>query len=485
MSISRRDFLKTGSMGVAMSFLSPGLFTKDMFAAGTPRKVLVVLQLGGGNDSVNTFIPYADARYRTLRPTLAIPDANIVKLDGSMGMHPALGRLKPHWDAGKFTFVSNVGFPTLDRSHFRCTDVWSTADETSTALRNPTGWLGKYADTHLSSGNPSVLTNVAIGGRNPMGIQADQVLPIAISSQASFDVVVDNNADRTPFTDSLRTLYDLPRTQLDPEFIRSQGKDTFEAIDLFKTIPGPSTTVLYPNNGLSNAFKLAAQIIAGNLGTHAIWISTGGYDTHSQQGNAHNNLLSGVADALFNFQADLVARGIADNVLVMAWSEFGRRLQENASQGTDHGKAGTMFLLGNAVKGGAYYGTPPDLSNLPGGDLATEIDFRAVYGTIIKDFFGKDPDPVLGRTYENLGFLQPVVIGCDTKYGDLNEDLRVDTVDSVILSNHLVGNLPQGTAPYTAAPTYADLDESGRVDVADLVILNNHLVGNIPCLPKQ
>ncbi len=169
----------------------------------------------------------------------------------------------------------------------------------------------------------------------------------------------------------------------------------------------------------------------------------------------------------------------------MAWSEFGRRLQENASLGTDHGKAGTMFLMGNAVKGGAFYGTAPNLSNLPGGDLATEIDFRAVYGTIIKDWFGKDPQPVLNGTYENLGFLQPVVIGCDSKYGDLNQDGRVDTVDSVILSNHLVGNLPQGTAPFTAPATYADLDESGRVDVADLVILNNHLVGNIPCLPKQ
>ncbi|MEO8218251.1 MAG: DUF1501 domain-containing protein, partial [Acidobacteriota bacterium] len=190
------------------------------------------------------------------------------------------------------------------------------------------------------------------------------------------------------------------------EDIRDQGAEAFNAIDLLKTIPPASTSVTYPSSALGNAFKLAAQLAAGNVGTHAIWIKTSGFDTHSQQVNTHADLWTDVSDSLSAFDKDISNRNVADRVMVMGWSEFGRRVQENASLGTDHGKAGTVFLMGQQVKGGTFYGDVPDLGNLDQGDLRTEIDFRAIYSTIISDWFGQDPLPVLNASYANLGFVE-------------------------------------------------------------------------------
>jgi uncharacterized protein (DUF1501 family) len=407
MATTRREFLRRSAMGVSVSFLAPELFVRSAFADGSlPQRILVVLQLDGGNDSVNTFIPYADDKYRSLRPTLAIPDASIVKLDDRMGLHPNLAKLKPLYDARKFAWINNVGFPTLDRSHFRCRDVWQTADDSyGQVQRGVTGWLGRYADTYLAAGHTS-LTTVSIGSNNALGVVADEVLPVAVASAESFDVLTDNRYpnDRAPYVSSIRTIYGYSLNG-DAESIRAQGQDTFGAIDLIKTIPPASTTAGYANNSLARGFQLAAQLAAGNVGTHAIWIRIGGFDTHNAQAEDHNILLTTVADALTAFDADLNARGIADRVLVLAWSEFGRRVLENASAGTDHGKAGTVFVMGNAVRGGTFYGDVPNLSNLDQGDLRTQVDFRAVYATVIRDWFGNDPLPVLNAPYENLGFI--------------------------------------------------------------------------------
>ena len=409
MATTRRDFLRAGAMGVSVSFLAPHLLTRSAFGGGfSSGKILVVLQLDGGNDGVNTFIPYSDSRYRSLRPGLAIPDGNILKVDDRFGFHPSMTRLRELYESRKMAFINNVGFPTLDRSHFRCRDVWQTADDSyGHVQRGVTGWLGRYADLYLDQ-NDSALTTVAIGYRNALGLTADEVVPAAVASADSFDVLTDNRypADREPWVSTLEVIYGQGRDGGDSELIRNQGGETFAAIDLLKSIPPPSVSVVYPNTQLGRGFQLAAQLAAGDVGTHAIWISTGGYDTHSNQPNVHANLLTDVSNSLGAFQEDLNARGIADRVLVLAWSEFGRRVAENASMGTDHGKAGTMFLVGDSVKGGTFYGDTVDLSNLDNGDLRTEIDFRSVYSTVIRDWYGHDPEPVLAGTYANLGFLE-------------------------------------------------------------------------------
>jgi uncharacterized protein (DUF1501 family) len=190
------------------------------------------------------------------------------------------------------------------------------------------------------------------------------------------------------------------------DVIHENGSDMFESIDQLKTIPPASTTAPYPDSALGRGFKLIAQTLAGNVGTQAVWISTGGFDTHSTQVATHDRLLTDVGDSLAAFQQDLTERGLADRVLVVAWSEFGRRVQENASAGTDHGKGGTVFLLGNSVNGHTFYGQAPNLSDLDAGDLKTNVDFRSVYWTIIQDFLGHDPEPVLNGRYENVGFIK-------------------------------------------------------------------------------
>lgn len=408
MKTTRRQFIRVGAMGVSLSFFAPGGFVPRLFAE-TPDgdRVLVVLQLAGGNDSVNTFIPYADSRYRSLRPALAIPEAEILKVDSAFGFHPALESLRPLWEQRRFAFVHNVGFPSLDRSHFHCQDVWQSADDSHGQSHGSLGWLGRWADLYLGEEARSV-TSLAVGNTIPLGMRGAEVVPAVLRDAESFDVLTN---DRFPdeaahFRTSLRNLYALPEPDPNSEKVRDHGSEMFETIDLVGDLPPSSSDAPYPGSALGEAFRLAAQMIGANLGTRAVWIKVGSFDTHATQLDVHERLLRDVADSLSAFHTDLAGRGASHRVIVMAWSEFGRRVQENASAGTDHGKAGSVFLLGDAIDGGRFYGDPPDLQLLDEGDLRTEIDFRAVYATILRDWFGHDPEPVLFGAYENIGFLR-------------------------------------------------------------------------------
>ncbi|HVT02366.1 MAG TPA: DUF1501 domain-containing protein [Thermoanaerobaculia bacterium] len=408
MQSTRRTFLKTGALGVSISFLAPDFLLKSaMGGQFAPGKVLVILQLAGGNDTVNTFIPYADSKYRTLRPTLGIPDAQILKLDDRMGFHPSMSKLQTLYQRGKLAFVNNVGFASLDRSHFRCQDVWQTADDSyGQTQRGITGWLGRYADTYLPDIGSS-LTTLSIGSKIALGLNANEVIAAAVQNAATFDVQTDSRypGDGASYKATLRAIYDSARPPGSLEVVQNNGKEMFGSIDLLKTIPAASTTAIYPSSGLGNGLKLIAQVLAGDLGTQAVWISNGGFDTHGAQLNTHANLWTDVSESLSAFYDDLATRGISDRVMVMGWSEFGRRVQENASAGTDHGKAGTVLLMGDGIKGGTFYGDVPNLNDLDAGDLKTQIDFRSIYSTIISDWYGKDPLPVLNTSYANLGFV--------------------------------------------------------------------------------
>lgn len=412
MKTTRRDFLKSSAAGVTISFLAPSLFAETISGlAGGGDRLLVILQLAGGNDAVNTFIPYADSNYRKLRPNLGIADSSILKVDGRVGLHPSMAKLAPLYEQGKFSFVNNVGFPTLDRSHFRCQDVWQTADDSyGQTQRGVRGWLGRYADLHL--GGSTSLASVAVGNKIPLGMSANDVLPAVVENAAAFDVQTDERypSDRTPLVNTLRASYKAGSTTSDLDRIRMSGAEMFESIDLLKTIKPASTTVTYPTSALGNGFKLVAQMAASSVGTRIVWVTTGGFDTHSQQLNDHVRLWTDVSDSLAAFQKDIDERGLTDRVMVVGWSEFGRRVQENASLGTDHGKAGTVLLLGGPVKGHTFYGNVPDLSRLDAGDLRTEVDFRAVYATILRDYLSVDPEPILNGRYENLGFVKATAL---------------------------------------------------------------------------
>jgi len=411
MSISRRDFIRIGAGGITVSVLSADwLRAATTTEASSSRRILVVLQMTGGNDAVNTFIPYTDPIYRNARPTIAIADKDIVKVSNRIGFHPALAPLAPSYEGGKFTFVNNVGFASLDRSHFRCRDIWQTGIELpGPAPRGTRGWLGRYADTYLAAG-ASAVTTFAVDLRAPVGLAADQVSGTTITNAGAFesstDLVVDGSdpADRERYEAALYEIYAQKRAPTVVELARDRGNAAFQAVDLFKRL-GPAGANPYPQSSLAKTFQLIARIAAADIGTTIVWVSVEGFDTHGAQQQMQGALLTDIAGALAAFQQDITTRGLSQNVLILGWSEFGRRIFENGQRGTEHGKAGSVFVLGDAVKGGTYYGGEPILSDPDDGDVRTRLDFRSVYWTIIQDWFGRDPLPVLNAQYENLGFL--------------------------------------------------------------------------------
>lgn len=410
MHITRRDFVRIGAGSITVSLMCGDLLKADVVAEGAMSRMLVVLQMTGGNDALNTFIPYTDPIYRSVRPTVGIADKDVLKVTDRMGLHPALSPVVPLFQAGKFTFINNVGFPSLDRSHFRCRDVWQTGIELpGPAPRGTRGWLGRYADLYLSEGATAV-TTFAVDGRAPVGLVSDTISGTTITDPDSFssstDLVVDpSDPDGDRFKKALLEIYGQPRTSSAVEFVRSRGTAAFQAVDLFKRL-GPASLNPYPKTALAESLALVARIASANIGTALVWISVEGFDTHGLQPQTQSTLLGDIGGGLAAFQQDIATRGLSQNILVLGWSEFGRRIAENGFRGTEHGKAGSVFVLGDNVKGGVYYGGVPDLAHADDGDVPTQIDFRSVYWTIIQDWLQRDPLPVLSQPYENLGFLQ-------------------------------------------------------------------------------
>jgi uncharacterized protein (DUF1501 family) len=400
---TRREFLKTGLMGTTITLLAP------RHVIGAPprerRRALVILQLAGGNDSLNTLIPWTDARYRKLRPTLAIEERSLIPIDDTFAFHPALAKLAPIFEKGRFALVDGVGFPSLDRSHFRCEDVWQTGDEGCGRDRRPRlGWIGRYADLHLGRG--AALTTVAVGNSIPLGMRVKSRRATVIGDPALFALKANSPEDDAQLA-ALRDLYRIPRHAVHVQNVSAFGSDLFAALDRTardRLAPGQ---VQYPESRFGKALQRAAVLLDAHPETEIVWITTGGYDTHAMQAAQHAVLLRDLAGALAAFDEDLARRKLSEHVLVLAWSEFGRRAAENASAGTDHGKAGLVFLLGDSVVGGIH-GVPPDFGRLHDGDLPSRVDFRSIYATVIRDWFRQEPEPILGARYPTLQLIRAV-----------------------------------------------------------------------------
>jgi uncharacterized protein (DUF1501 family) len=400
MTITRRHFLKSTAAATVVLVTPRGLRGASPPA---PRRTLVVVQLAGGNDSLNTLIPYVDKRYRSLRPTLAIAERDLLPIDDRFGLHPALARIQPLYKGGSLALIDGVGFPSLDRSHFRCQDVWQTGDEgCGRDHRQRLGWIGRYADLHLA-GAESPLVTLAIGNQAALGMTARKRRPAVIADLAHFRLPGGGEDD---LLRALRDIYSLPRTE-DPlsDTIRGCGGDLFLSADAHQRVPVRPARAAYPESPLGEALRSVAAMIDAHAEVQAAWVTSGGFDTHAKQAGDHAALLSDLAASLAAFQSDIIARSLGEQVVLMAWSEFGRRAAENASAGTDHGKAGIVFVMGRQVRGGLY-GEPPDLSRLDAGDVPPRVDFRSVYATLIRNWYRQDPEPVLGHPYPILGFLR-------------------------------------------------------------------------------
>ncbi|NND70617.1 MAG: DUF1501 domain-containing protein [Rhodothermales bacterium] len=412
---SRRNFLsRMGLAAGGAAFMLNGrpitAFGRNPFLnaiqqADTDR-VLILIQMNGGNDGLNTIIPVNNDIYYNSRPTIAIPKAQSILLDDETGLHPAMSGLQDLWGNGNMAVVHNVGYGNQTRSHFEGTVNWSTARNQGNAEN--TGWLARY----LTEEFPNLYSNPV---DYPLAVRVGGPATIFQGQSGNLSVTFGDAQDFERFL-SQGGFYDtegVPSTTYGDElaFVRSVTNASFRYVQAVQDAADVGTNLVdYPNSGLSNSLAVVARMLRGGLPTNLYTVSRGGFDTHSNQGGAtggHANMLGDIASAVQSFFDDLAQDGLDSRVLVMTFSEFGRTLNENGSRGTDHGAGAPLMVFSRALNGGLY-GEQSNLTDLYGGDPRYTTDYRDVYWTIAKDWFGMDEsqaDTIVGDRYANLGFV--------------------------------------------------------------------------------
>jgi uncharacterized protein (DUF1501 family) len=410
MAVTRRDFIRGGVAAFTVSFTAPSFLADIARAQGVRTRSLVVLYLGGGNDSLNTVVSYQDPFYYSRRPAIAVPAGQVLQIGSdangrALGLHPRLTGLRDIFNEGRLAIIQRVGYPNSSRSHFQGADIWGTADPASPSSM---GWLGRYLET--------------VPGDALSGWSATRELPRALLSR---DVSVPAIPDARTYSfnspntgaealneraAALRIASHVPVNRPQLAFVNGAAMGALETLDRVAAVSTYAGTVAYPNNGLAQALRTVAGSIVGGTGTRIYWVQTGGYDTHSGQGNggagAYANLMGTFGDSVRAFYNDLRNQGLLDTTMVLQFSEFARRISENGSQGTDHGAAGVMMAMGGSVRGGLY-GTAASLDPNPGnptlenngGDVRHETDFRSVYARILDNWLGANSAAILGADF--------------------------------------------------------------------------------------
>jgi uncharacterized protein (DUF1501 family) len=392
--LTRRDFLKSSAL-LSLAPTIPGFLARTARAAAPQRdaRVLVVLQLDGGNDGLNTLIPYADPEYAKLRPTLKVATNRILKVNDKLGLHPSLGGFAKLLEAGQFGVVPGVGYPNPNRSHFRSMAIWHSA-RFDPEEHNGLGWIGRALDGSDKAGNPAALL---VGPEAP---------PVALRGRRSVAAALDRVEDLTLSEPMLARSAPTPAPGEDlVTFVRRSSLDAYTTADHLAGLAGKGTDATYPDTGLGRRLRLAARLLKADLGTRVFYAIQSGYDTHASQNFPHASLLNELGGAVKAFFDDLGAAKIADRVMLLAFSEFGRTVKENGSAGTDHGTAAPVFLAGPGVKPGVT-GTEPDLTKLVQGEPTMTTDFRRVYATVLEDWLGLPTEAALAGPFEKVPLLK-------------------------------------------------------------------------------
>jgi len=408
--LNRREFLQSSVLAGSSLLVSPFLtgsnnvlfsqVKKDANIPGFPdNRILVVLMLGGGNDGLNTVIPYADDNYYKQRPRLAVRKDDILTLDDHLGFHNRLKDLKLLYDEGNVAVINGVGYPDPDRSHFRSTEIWETASDSSRFLSS--GWIGNYFNRYASRKLEAVC-GVCIGSTPPQSF-AESQYGVSFQRPEQFKWFEGPGPDNTRAFAAINfAQYSTGKTDSTIDFLRHTTATMLSSSEKVNRIAKIRNQGKRLRQGkLANDLNTISSMIKGGLPTRIYYVSHGGFDTHANQRGVHENLLAQFSAAVAAFHKDLQQSGHSKNVVIMAFSEFGRRVSENASGGTDHGTAGPMFLIGDAVQGGLF-GRYPSLVNLDQGDLKHTVDFRSVYATVIKKWLKADPRKVLGKSFKTL-----------------------------------------------------------------------------------
>jgi len=398
--MKRRDFLRSSALASG-AFLVPS-FLKPLEALAfdqlTGHKNLVIIQLSGGNDGLNTVVPFGMDTYYQKRPGIALPPSDIIRLNDLQGLNPNMVALKEIYDQGWMSVINSVGYPNPDRSHFRSMDIWQTASNADEYLS--TGWVGRYLDSNCQEcKDPYAAIEVddslslALKGSWKKGIAVKDPASLFKNTREPFFKEVIQAGDEHLHEDNLGYLYKtMIETYSSAAYIQNTSK-TYRS------------TAEYPQTKFANQLKTAAKFINSGLSTRVYYVSLSGFDTHTGQIGQQGRLLNTFSEGVASFLKDLKAAGSLDDTLVMAFSEFGRRVEQNASNGTDHGTANNVFVFGGKLKKAGIYNEAPDLVNLDNGDLKYKVDFREVYATLLDKWLNVNNQQVLNKKYSGLSFI--------------------------------------------------------------------------------
>jgi uncharacterized protein (DUF1501 family) len=417
MAFTRREFMKNGVAAFTFSLTAPAFLSELARAQGASSRNLVVLDLSGGNDGLSMLVPYTDSFYYSRRPTLAIPAGTVLQVgtDSSgkpLGLHPKLAGLKDIFNQGRLALVQRVGYANSSRSHFFGTDIWSTANPSNST---GSGWVGRYLATLPPPLDPLVAWNTTVD--TPQALQAAGVAVASIPSVSGYAFNSPNTGSEALLERSaaVSIASHVPVDQPHVAFVGTTSQAALATLDKVASVGAYKPSVTYPNNGFGQALQAIAGAMAMDMGTKVFWVQTGGFDTHASQdtttdAGAYVKLMVTLNDGLTAFYNDLKNQAMLNDTLLLTFSEFGRRITENGSKGTDHGAASVLLAMGGAVHGGLF-GTAASLNMDPqnptlennAGDVTFETDFRSVYAKVIDNWLGGDSVSVLGGNFKNSG----------------------------------------------------------------------------------
>ncbi len=412
--MNRRNFLQKSALTTAGSLLIPNfLKAYELNRMGLPagnQKIVVVVQLSGGNDGLNTVVPFRNDIYYRERPTIAIRPEKVLKLTDDLGLNPALDPLRALYDDGQLTIINNVGYPNPDRSHFRSMDIWHTASDSNQYLN--TGWVGRYLDAQCQ-GKPANRKGVPY-----RALEVDDTLSLSMKGQDINGLAV---LDPKKLFNQTRgeLVKGLSAETPDQTGAGAHGNVAYLYKTLAETVSsaehvydkakGVKTTKTYPASELGSRLKTVSELIQSGVETSVYYVSIGGFDTHINQPGQQERLLKQYADAVRAFMDDIKAAGRTQDVLLMTFSEFGRRVKQNGSNGTDHGTASNVFLFGGngatPATNSRVINAAPNLTDLDEGDLKYSVDFRSIYATLLRDWLKTDDVAILGRKFDTLAIV--------------------------------------------------------------------------------
>ena len=396
--MKRRDFLKQSSLASSLFFVPNFVKAFEKVAKESlGYKKLVIVQLSGGNDGLNTIIPYTNDIYYKKRPDLAVPKNELIKVTDELGFHQSLAPLKNLYDQGYLSIINNVGYPNPNRSHFRSTDIWQTASDANQYL--DTGWLGRYIEQFGKMPYTGIELDDSLSlimkGKSMNGIATKNPRTLFANTQTPyFKKVLNHQSDAHLSEHNLGYLY---KTMIEA---KSSAKYIYETSKTYKS------SLEYPKNPFGKQLKTTSEFINSNLDSSVYYVSMGGFDTHANQENRQKKLLKTYSESMEVFINDLKQNDTFKDTLVITFSEFGRRLQQNAAGGTDHGAANNVFIIGENLKTKGFYNDAPNLLNLDSnGDLIHSVDFRSIYATVLDTWLQVDDEAILNKSYNKLNFI--------------------------------------------------------------------------------